>query len=166
MAVTFALALFMGVLAGIVLAVIRVLQHQPVRPAVSAASGWSLALSFVAAVAFHALAEGIHGSTPGKMMLGLTVLDSAGGFCKPGAALVRELAYFVDALFFGIVAYLSMKDSALRQRLGDKWAGTVVVRRRSLQPTQRRSTGRFIAAVAASCLAYGALILASFLARL
>jgi uncharacterized RDD family membrane protein YckC len=100
------------------------------------------------------------------MILGLTVLDATGGFCKPGAALGRELAYYIDALFFGIVAYASMNKSACQQRLGDKWAHTVVVRRRSLQPAQRRSTGRFVAAVAASCLVYCALMLASLLTRL
>jgi uncharacterized RDD family membrane protein YckC len=165
-AVVNALALITGVVGGFVVGIARALQHQPVRPAVAAMSGWTLALSLMAAFAFHALAEGIHGSTPGKMMLGLTVLDSAGGFCKPGAALGRELAFYVDALFFGIIAYTSMKESGLRQRLGDKWARTVVVHRRSLQPAQRRSTGRFVAALAASCLAYSALALASLLTRL
>jgi hypothetical protein len=31
-------------------------------------------------------------------------------------------------MFFGIVAYESMKESDLQQRIGDKWGGTVVIR--------------------------------------
>lgn len=66
--------------------------------------------------------------TPGKMMLGLRVLSENGRPVSLGQALGRNLARFVDMLFFCLPAALSISGSSLRQRLGDKWAGTVVIR--------------------------------------
>jgi len=43
-------------------------------------------------------------------------------------AIQRSLAYYWDALFFGLVGYNSMQQSPLNQRYGDVWAKTVVVR--------------------------------------
>lgn len=139
---------------------------QPVAARLLAPSPLPFVMALLAAFAFYIAAESIHGSTPGKMILGLMVLSERGGFCGLGAALGREAAYFVDSLFFGVPAYLSMKASPVRQRLGDKWAHTIVVRRRSLQPPQRRGTGRFAAATAAACLSYAVLSALAYLLRL
>ena len=46
---------------------------------------------------------------------------------------MRSLGYYVDGLFFGLVGWTSMSRSPTKQRLGDKWAGTVVVHNRSAQ---------------------------------
>ncbi len=43
-----------------------------------------------------------------------------------------------------LIAAGNMRKSPLRQRLGDEWAHTVVLKRRDLQPNQLRSGGRFI----------------------
>jgi uncharacterized RDD family membrane protein YckC len=113
--------------------------------------------ALLAAVAFHTLTEGLHGSSPGKLILGLTVLDEAGSPCRLGAALIRSLGFFVDALFFGVPAIVSMQGSEIQQRLGDKWAHTVVVRRRSVPPDQQRSLLRFLGASLAACIAYSSI---------
>ena len=133
---------------------------QPLVDALGRRSAWLYIIAFIAALMYHVVADAIHGSTPGKMALGLTVLGDSGDFCTLRAALARELAYFIDGLFFGVVAYSEMKKSRRQRRLGDKWAHTIVVRRTSLLPAQRRTRPRFAAAVAAACLAYAALSLA------
>jgi hypothetical protein len=45
-----------------------------------------------------------------------------------------------------MVAAISMSESPLKQRVGDRWAGTRVVRRRELLPQLRTSPRRFAAA--------------------
>jgi uncharacterized RDD family membrane protein YckC len=82
----------------------------------------------VAGLAYHAIAEAWVGATPGKLCLGLRVVAVDGGRASFGAALLRSLAYYVDALFFGMPAYSSMSTSEpRRQRYGDLWAKTMVV---------------------------------------
>jgi formylglycine-generating enzyme required for sulfatase activity len=75
---------------------------------------------------YFTLFEGLFGASLGKLILNMRVVKEDGRPCDLGAALVRALLRFVDGLFFGLPAYLSMKPP-LRQRLGDKAAKTVVV---------------------------------------
>lgn len=114
--------------------------------------GW--VLSALAVVVFEVAAEAIHGSTPGKMLLGITVLSTDGSYCGFTQALKRALAFYVDSLVFGLPALSSMRSSSRQQRIGDRWAGTVVVRARSMNVRQRRSTPRFLAATSAACIGY------------
>jgi uncharacterized RDD family membrane protein YckC len=118
-------------------------------------------LSLVAAFAYDVFGQAIHGSTPGKMVLGITVRSEDGGYCGWAQAMKRSLLFYVDSLFFGLVGYKSMQSSPTEQRFGDRWAKSVVVRTRSIDPTQRRSVIRFIGASAAACLAYASLSLLS-----
>jgi len=104
-------------------------------------------LVLLGSILFHALCEGIHGSTPGKLMLAMVVVQEDGAPCAPKAAWIRSLAYVIDSLFFGIVAYSAMQDSPLEQRLGDKWAGTVVCRRADVPPISLRGLDRFVLAL-------------------
>jgi uncharacterized RDD family membrane protein YckC len=98
------------------------------------AIGSSLLMSTVAVSAYHVTSEWIGGATIGKLVLGLRVRNTELGRCTLGGAIIRTLAYFVDALFFGLVAYLVMKESPRKQRLGDQWGKTVVVEAASLTP--------------------------------
>jgi uncharacterized RDD family membrane protein YckC len=119
-------------------------------------------LGYVAALlgslAMHTLAEGIHGSTLGKRLCGLTVVGIDGGHADLLAALKRSVAILWDAFFFGLVAFRKMSESPRRQRYGDAWANTQVVRIRGLDPAQRRSFGRFFVAVAAALTLDGVLM--------
>ncbi len=94
----------------------------------------SLLMSTVAVSAYHVTSEWVGGATIGKLVLGLRVRSTALGRCTLGGAVIRTLGYFVDALFFGLVAYLVMQESPRKQRLGDQWGRTVVVRAASLPP--------------------------------
>ena len=118
-------------------------------------AGWVLALA--AGVVFHALCEGIHGSTPGKRMLGLVVIGQDGGEASLLGALKRSVAFYWDGLFFGAPALVSMRDSPKQQRYGDKWGKTMVVRLADLPPERRPSIGRFLG-VTALALAFEGVI--------
>ena len=87
----------------------------------------------VMSLAYHVFAEWLGGATLGKLLVGLRVRSTHLGPCTFHGALMRNLGYFVDALFFGAVAYGSMQQSQQQQRLGDKWGNTVVIKARSLE---------------------------------
>jgi len=72
------------------------------------------------------------GRTLGKMALGLRVVRDDGGPIRFRHALVRGLAgFFLDFyISFGAVAVISSLVSSQGKRLGDVFAGTVVVRER------------------------------------
>jgi uncharacterized RDD family membrane protein YckC len=102
------------------------------------------ALSILATIVYYSVCESLHGSTLGKLICGLVVVTEKGTPCGIGSALGRSAAFLLDALFFGIIAAVSMSSSPKRQRLGDKWFHTVVAKRRDLQPEQLRSAWRFV----------------------
>jgi uncharacterized RDD family membrane protein YckC len=131
--------------------------------------GFSFAALFcglIGAMLFHAAFEGLHGSSPGKLILGQVVLSEDGMPCSFKAALGRSCAYLIDALFFGAVAYLAMSGSPLQQRHGDKWFRTVVCKRSEVDPTRLRPGGRFVAALAIALLANAGFVGLGLVARL
>lgn len=101
-------------------------------------------LSLFGSILYEAICEGLHGSTAGKYLLGMVVLREDGRPCTYVQAIGRAFAFFIDSLFFGLVAYASMKDSPRDQRFGDKWCGTIVVRRASAPAGSLRSPLRFL----------------------
>lgn len=104
----------------------------------------------IASWLYHSFSESVAGATLGKRLLGLEVVSETLGPATFMQTMKRDLAFVVDALFIGAVAYGYMKDSPAKQRLGDKWAKTRVVMRRSLPPASRRPTGVFICALPAA----------------
>ncbi len=91
-------------------------------------------------------------------IVGITVLQDTARPCTLRAAAKRSPLLFYDSLFFGLVAEHSMKQTATLQRYGDRWAQTVVVRRRSAPSASRRSLGRFVAVVIVAGLVDGAVL--------
>ena len=87
------------------------------------------AVGLTALVLAPALAEALGGSTLGKVVLRLQVQAEEGGRIGLGRAVTRNAALAVDLLFFGLVAYSAMGRSEKRQRVGDVWARSIVVRR-------------------------------------
>lgn len=83
-------------------------------------------IGFFLVVIYFTIFEGLYGATPGKLILGMRVVKEDGSQCNLGAAFHRGLWRFIDALFFGFIAYVNM-EKPLRQRLGDKKACTLVV---------------------------------------
>jgi uncharacterized RDD family membrane protein YckC len=104
--------------------------------------------TFIAAllgfVAYQVICTSVYGSSLGKLILSLQVLQDDGTPCRPKSAVIRELGYFVDALFFGLIAYYSMQEDPQQKRLGDDWAHTVVCKRANVPAESRQVATRFI----------------------
>lgn len=99
--------------------------------------GWLGVVVLVATVlalfAYPAIAEARTGRTVGKAALGLRVVTVEGGPARARHTAIRAALQFVDLLLppLGVVATLSALASPLDQRLGDRVAGTLVLRTRS-----------------------------------
>ena len=80
-------------------------------------------------VGYYVVSEATTGMTVGKGIVGIRVVGEDGRHVTIGAALVRNLVRIVDALFFYLVGFVFAAMSPRQQRLGDRAAHTVVVRR-------------------------------------
>jgi uncharacterized RDD family membrane protein YckC len=87
---------------------------------------WTL-LAF--GVGYYTICEAATGTTLGKRMVGIRVVGEDGENVTFGAAAVRNVLRIVDALFFYLVGFLFALTSTRGQRLGDRAAHTIVVRR-------------------------------------
>lgn len=148
------LALFTGVFSGIVFAILGsmgVLAEnwmEGFKNESMAGVFWGVLGMFL----YHMLTEGIGGTTIGKLICGLNVAQEDGRPCTALGALKRGIVYHFDALFLGLVAYNSMKDSALRQRYGDVWGKTVVVKKSVFRPDPARPIWRILVGLALGSL--------------
>ena len=121
------------------------------------------AFGLLGVVAYHTICEGLHGSTLGKLLLDMVVVQEDGTPCRIGPAVIRSLAYFVDSIFFGLVGYLAMKKTPQEQRHGDEWAHTIVCRRSEAPPQSLRSGARFLATFLLAAMVYAALLMIGLL---
>ena len=112
----------------------------------------------IGSLLYHTLCEGLFGSTAGKYVVGLVVLNDDGTRCTMKAAFKRSLAYFVDALFFGLIAWSQMKDSPEKKRIGDNWAETIVVKRSTARPGMLHPPLRFVAVFLAAAALDGIVV--------
>jgi uncharacterized RDD family membrane protein YckC len=78
---------------------------------------------------YYVFCEAATGATLGKRMVGIHVIGEDGEHLTFGASLVRNLLRLVDCLFFYLVGGIFALTSPRGQRLGDRAAHTVVVRR-------------------------------------
>ncbi|WP_371380834.1 RDD family protein [Sporomusa aerivorans] len=85
---------------------------------------WSLAIGFC----YYTYFEGNNGATPGKMLFGLKVVNTDGTACDVRAAAIRTACRIIDGLFAYLVGAILIWISDRNQRLGDKIAGTLVVK--------------------------------------
>lgn len=123
-------------------------------------------LILLGSILFEAICESVHGSTPGKLALGMVVVQEDGSPCRTRAAFVRSFAYMIDALFFGLIAYSAMQQSPQEQRLGDKWAETVVCKRAAVAPGHLRGPGRFVLGLFFAAIVDSALCMVALLTKL
>jgi uncharacterized RDD family membrane protein YckC len=86
---------------------------------------WLVALG----VAYYIVCEAATGATLGKRIVGIRVVGEDGEHVTLGAAVIRNLLRVVDALFFYLVGFFFALTSVQGQRLGDRAAHTIVVRR-------------------------------------
>ena len=84
---------------------------------------WLVLITFL----YFFLQEAAFGTTLGKAIFGLRVVDLNGERISWRAALIRNVLLFVDVLLSSLVAAISMAISPNRQRVGDRFARTLVV---------------------------------------
>lgn len=77
-------------------------------------------------MAYFTYFHGYTGRTPGKMVMGLRVIQASGEAMTPGLAFLRWVGYLVSFLCFGM-GYLWVTFDLRKQGWHDKIAGTVVV---------------------------------------
>jgi len=80
-------------------------------------------------IGYYVFCEAATGATLGKRMVGIQVIGEDGEQLTFGASLVRNLLRLVDCLFFYLVGGIFALTSPHGQRLGDRAAHTLVVRR-------------------------------------
>lgn len=83
----------------------------------------------VIAIAYTFGLEATQGATLGKRILGLRVVKTDGSPISWSKSIIRNLLRIVDGLFGYLVGAILIWTSPQRQRLGDRVANTVVVRR-------------------------------------
>jgi hypothetical protein len=111
------------------------------------------------------VSEGVGGTSIGKVVLGYRVVTEKLQPCGFGSAVIRSLAYFVDAFFFGVPAYQSMQNGPYNQRYGDKWAKTIVLKAAAIPPAGRRSGVLVAIGLACGMMAHGFIMALSVVAK-
>jgi uncharacterized RDD family membrane protein YckC len=86
-------------------------------------------LSVIIVFGYFIVMEATQGATVGKMALGLRVVKTDGSPITWSESVIRNLLRIVDGLFAYLVGAILIWNSPLKQRLGDRVAHTVVVRR-------------------------------------
>jgi uncharacterized RDD family membrane protein YckC len=89
-----------------------------------------VALAALLGLAYYWLSEGLAGATVGKAIAGIEVRRDDSKPCGMLPALIRNALRIVDAIGLYLVGFLIAHSSPGRQRLGDRLAGTLVVRKR------------------------------------
>jgi uncharacterized RDD family membrane protein YckC len=88
---------------------------------------WSLAQLVFLATAYYFVLEGLFAMTPGKSLLRLIVLEKSGDSCSFSASFKRNILRLLDWLpFLYFVGLLAAASSPHKQRIGDRFANTVV----------------------------------------
>jgi uncharacterized RDD family membrane protein YckC len=83
--------------------------------------------------------EAVGRATPGKKLLGLSVVREEGGRCSVGSAIVRNLVRVIEFHFPPVILLLAVTVNC--QRLGDLLARTVVVEMTEVPPTEPPESG-------------------------
>jgi len=110
-------AIILGVIGGILGAIFR---DSP---------GLSGGVTGLLALAYFIVLEATQGATLGKMALGLRVTRTDGAPISWTESIIRNLLRIIDGLFVYLVGAILIWTSPLKQRLGDRVAKTIVVRR-------------------------------------
>ena|ERR1019366_6444626 len=111
-----------GIILGVVDGIIYALLH-------SASPGAAGTIGGLIAIAYTFGLEATQGATLGKRLLGLRVVKMDGSPIGWSESIIRNLLRIVDGLFGYLVGAILIWTSPQRQRLGDRLANTVVVRR-------------------------------------
>jgi len=96
--------------------------------------GPAVAIRIIIPSVYYVVMEAMLGATVGKMVLGIRIVKLNGSPIGWGESIMRNLLRLIDLIPHGIPYLLGailIWTSPTRQRLGDRVAHTVVVRRRS-----------------------------------
>jgi uncharacterized RDD family membrane protein YckC len=154
---------------GLLLAIAAIITHQPLPLLTAKLHHLGLmgtAFVMMGSIAYHTSCESVHGSTVGKLAFSMVVVQEDGTPCRLKAALIRSLAYFVDGLFFGLIAYFAMQKTPQQQRHGDDWAHTIVCKRSAAPAASLRGGERFFLALMLGAMADAALVMLLLLLKL
>jgi len=87
------------------------------------------------AIVYYLLLEGVAGATIGKFATGIRVVKGDGSKLDWSGAVIRNVARLIDVfpyVFPYLVGAIAVWSSPTKQRLGDRWANTVVVTKDSV----------------------------------
>jgi uncharacterized RDD family membrane protein YckC len=116
--------------------------------------------------AYNVICTSVHGSTLGKLLLSMQVIQDDGSPCRPKSAIIRELGYFVDAMFFGVIGYFAMRGDPEQKRHGDEWADTIVCKRAQVPAASKQSGMRFVLGLLLGIIADIALLMTGLLIQM
>ena len=86
--------------------------------------------------AYYVVLEAVCGATLGKLATNPRVVrESDGGRIDWSASVIRNLLRLIDGLVLYVVGFIAICVSPKRQRIGDRVAGTIVVRRAAQAPS-------------------------------
>jgi uncharacterized RDD family membrane protein YckC len=91
-------------------------------------TGLPALLLILGMAAYWMVPEWLVGTTFGKWACDLCVVKRSGNPITLAQAIKRNVARIVDAFGFYLVAFVAARNNPNRQRLGDLWAETMVVR--------------------------------------
>lgn len=94
--------------------------------------GASAFVWFLIGIGYYIVMEAMLGATVGKMACGLKVVKTDTGSMDWNASVVRNVLRIIDGLFVYLVGAILVWTSPQRQRLGDRVAHTVVVKKSRL----------------------------------
>jgi uncharacterized RDD family membrane protein YckC len=111
----------------------------PVLAGLGAGEAGFVLAAFLTVFGYPAVCETIWGATPGKSALGLRVITEEGGPVGFRHAAIRSAMQVVDILLIpiGVLAVGSTLAGRRDQRLGDRLAGTLVIRSASVSMRSR-----------------------------
>ncbi len=90
-------------------------------------TGLPALLVFFLWFAYYVVMEATVGATVGKLILGLRVVKSDDSSLDWQASIIRNILRIADGFCFYLLGAILAWNSPLKQRLGDRAAGTVVV---------------------------------------
>jgi uncharacterized RDD family membrane protein YckC len=90
-------------------------------------NGWLNSIPVILWIVTFPIMEAFEGKTVGKKLMKLQVMKLNGRRYTMIDSFKRRICDWIDFALFGLPAFIIANNTSLRQRLGDLWAGTVVV---------------------------------------
>jgi uncharacterized RDD family membrane protein YckC len=88
---------------------------------------WGI-FSFIIYIGYYTYLEGSRGQTIGKMITRIKVVREDGRPIDMNQALTRNILRIIDGFIVYLIGAILIWRSDKKQRLGDRWANTVVVK--------------------------------------